>query len=262
MAGQMKMKDNFYLKYRNLTQNNIQKYVQLKDAILAAIEDGFWKPGEKLPSEVEIARITPFSLGTVQKALRILADQRIVERRQGHGTFIIEKMVVPWHCRFIADSEENFLPTFPKVLTRKIIKSSAPWANLIAPKGEEIIQIDRLINLGHKFDVYNKFYINRKRFGVFWEKTVEEIDVANLKRILNHEYNLPVSHTSSYLKMVYFSSKVCRALKLKSGYCGMLLEIMASSGPRNPVYFYEIYIPQNDYRLYISDFSNNPEYWL
>jgi DNA-binding GntR family transcriptional regulator len=256
------MKDNFYPKYKNLIQNNIQKYLQLKDSLLAAIEDGFWRPGEKLPAETEIARTTPFSLGTVQKALRMLADQRIVERRQGHGTFVIEKMVVPWHCRFITDGEDNFLPTFPKVIARNIIQSNAPWANHIAPKGEEIIQIDRLINIGHQFDVYNKFYISRTRFGKFWEKPVEEIDVANLKRILNREYNLPVTHTSSYLKMVNFLPEVCQALNLKSGYCGMLLEIMASSGTRNPVYYYEVYIPKNDYKLYISDFSYNPEYWL
>src|SRR5579872_5033323 len=82
--------DNFYRRFRLPAEPGVPKYAQLRRAIIAAIEEGYWQPGAKLPTELELARLTPFSLGTVQRGLRALAEEGIIERRQGHGSFIAE----------------------------------------------------------------------------------------------------------------------------------------------------------------------------
>jgi DNA-binding GntR family transcriptional regulator len=62
------MEDNFYSKYQPVKIDRLPKYAQLREALRAAIEDGYWLPASQLPPEMELIRATPFSLATVQKA--------------------------------------------------------------------------------------------------------------------------------------------------------------------------------------------------
>jgi GntR family transcriptional regulator len=63
-------------------------YQQIKALITQSLENGEWKPGEIIPSEVELAARYKVSQGTVRKAIDELAADNIVVRRQGKGTFV------------------------------------------------------------------------------------------------------------------------------------------------------------------------------
>ncbi len=65
-------------------------YKQVRDAIVRQIADGAWKPGEALPSEQALAARLGVSQGTVRKALDALAVEKVIERRQGKGTYVAE----------------------------------------------------------------------------------------------------------------------------------------------------------------------------
>ena len=55
--------------YARAVVPGLAKYAQLRETLSAAIRGGHWKPGSQLPPERELARLTRFSLGTVQRAL-------------------------------------------------------------------------------------------------------------------------------------------------------------------------------------------------
>ena len=63
-------------------------YQQIKGLILQGLENGEWKPGEAIPSEMELALRFRVSQGTVRKAIDELAAENLVVRRQGKGTFV------------------------------------------------------------------------------------------------------------------------------------------------------------------------------
>lgn len=65
-------------------------YAQVRELMVQRLISGAWKPGSILPSETELANQFRVSQGTVRKALDELADQNIVVRKQGRGTFIAE----------------------------------------------------------------------------------------------------------------------------------------------------------------------------
>ena len=50
------------------------------------ISGGVWKPGELIPGEVELAREFGCARATVNRAMRELADDGIIERRRKAGT--------------------------------------------------------------------------------------------------------------------------------------------------------------------------------
>ena len=49
---------------------------------------GEWRPGEPIPSEIDLASRYSVSQGTVRKAVSELAEERVLVRQQGRGTFV------------------------------------------------------------------------------------------------------------------------------------------------------------------------------
>ena len=54
------------------------------------VAQGSWKAGESLPSEQALAKEMGVSQGTVRKVLDALTAEKLLERRQGKGTFIAQ----------------------------------------------------------------------------------------------------------------------------------------------------------------------------
>ena len=63
-------------------------YQTVYDAILQRIATGVYGPGAMLPSEFDLADDLNVSQGTARKALMMLEQAGIVQRRQGRGTFV------------------------------------------------------------------------------------------------------------------------------------------------------------------------------
>lgn len=69
----------------------IPVYQQVKSHVLAQIHAGVWKEGDAIPGEEALARSFGVSRMTVNRALRELSDEQIVERRQGSGTYVAQQ---------------------------------------------------------------------------------------------------------------------------------------------------------------------------
>lgn len=232
----------------------VPKYVQLRIALTETITSGCWQPGAKLPTESELARHTPFSLGTVQRALRVLADEGLIVRQQGSGTYVAparKPMDEPWHCRFIADDGHSYMPVYPRAVGRERSREHGPWTAHLG--GTEHIRIDRVIDIGGEFSVYSRFYLDAERYSGILDKPLAELDGQNLKALIGREFGLPVTRVSQTIASVRFSEAICDALGLRRGLEGNLLEIAASAGRDRAVYMQELYIPPNRRRLVVSD---------
>lgn len=58
------------------------------DLIRAQIEDGRWKVGARIPKESELAEALQVGRNTVREAVRVLSHARVLEVRQGDGTYV------------------------------------------------------------------------------------------------------------------------------------------------------------------------------
>jgi len=76
-------------------------YRQIKDLIVQSLDGGAWKPGQAIPSEMELAERFGVSQGTVRKAVDALAAENMLVRRQGKGTFVATHGEPRQHFRFL-----------------------------------------------------------------------------------------------------------------------------------------------------------------
>ena len=70
------------------TQSPIPLYRQLADLLMEAIHGGDYPPGNRIPSEPQLAREYGIGRPTVRQAIDVLVRQRMLERRRGSGTYV------------------------------------------------------------------------------------------------------------------------------------------------------------------------------
>jgi len=73
--------------------NQLPVYIQIHDQIKSEIEQGIWKIGDRLPSERELAVKFNVSRMTLRQAIQNLADEGILERKIGSGTYVAREKV-------------------------------------------------------------------------------------------------------------------------------------------------------------------------
>lgn len=69
----------------------IPAYQRIKNAILDNIHSGKWQAGNAISTEMALATEFGVSRMTVNRALKELSEERVLERRQGSGTFVAQQ---------------------------------------------------------------------------------------------------------------------------------------------------------------------------
>lgn len=67
-------------------------YQQLKEIIRRKVEDGEFMPGERIPTEYELCDMFAVSRAPVRQALSELVNEGLLNRQQGSGTFVNQKI--------------------------------------------------------------------------------------------------------------------------------------------------------------------------
>jgi GntR family transcriptional regulator len=126
-------------------------YQQIKGLILQSLEAGEWKPGEAIPSEMDLAARFRVSQGTVRKAIDELAAENLVVRRQGKGTFVAthaEQHVRYRFLKLVPDGSEEG-PAQRSILDCRRLRASAEVARALALRtGDPVVQVRRVLSFG------------------------------------------------------------------------------------------------------------------
>ena len=68
---------------------------EIIDSVLKMISDGNWEPGEKLPSQRNLANQMDVSMASLREALYSLQAMGVLEMRHGAGTYITSNVINP-----------------------------------------------------------------------------------------------------------------------------------------------------------------------
>ncbi len=238
------------------------KHTRLAASLLGAIETGRWPPGEKLPTEQELARITPYSLGTVQRAMRTLVDSGVVIRRQGAGSFVAVPKKIPgdsWRVRFWEEDSESFLPISPKVVFRDRHSERGPWSRFLALDGSaEVVQLDRRVSVDGEFSVLSRLFAAADPYASLLYRPLSELDDAHFDRALRDTFGIRITSVSLNSSCTRFPDEISTVLSLQHETDGLVLHSLAKNDARMPIYYEEIYIPPNGRRLHIADLKVAP----
>lgn len=69
-------------------QSHVPAYAQLAQILRRGISDGIYPPGSRLPAESALAKAHGVSAMTARQAVSVIAEEGLVRRVQGSGTFV------------------------------------------------------------------------------------------------------------------------------------------------------------------------------
>lgn len=122
-------------------------YQQIKALIMQSLQSGEWRPGELIPSEMELASRFKVSQGTVRKAIDELAAENLVMRRQGKGTFVATHLEARAQFRFLRLKPDVGEAHYPdnSIIEAKRLRAPADIARQLDIKsGDSVVFMKRM----------------------------------------------------------------------------------------------------------------------
>lgn len=192
-------------------------YVQVRAVILERIENGTWKPGALLPSEIALGRELGVSQGTVRKGLDSLVGDQLLVRRQGRGTFVADHTPADVLFRFFkiyTQTGERVLPSSRDVRVRQGAATKREAGILKISADEEVIRVARTRLAGDRPIIREMIVVPAATFpGLGTDGTVPN----TLYDLFQHQYGITVSHANERIEAVAAPVRDARHLGLEVG---------------------------------------------
>mgnify|MGYP001411449423 FL=1 len=122
------------------------KYQKVENIIRQRLIENIWKPGDVLPSEVQLATELDVSQGTVRKALNDMVAENLLYRRQGLGTFVsqhTERRALFLYFSLAGNDGSRILPESKILNCKEKEPSDSEYKKLELMNGERVIQFQR-----------------------------------------------------------------------------------------------------------------------
>jgi len=229
------------------SQSKIQALIQ---AFSELIERGYWRPGDRLPTEKQLSQKLKLSVGTVQSAMRALQNGGLIERSRRSGTFVSQTRdqgSTIWYFRFRTPDGSALLPWETTELSVEEVGGEGEWSRFLADSSS-YIRISRLITIGNEFPIWSDMYIDGNRFEALLKTPKALLAGKNLRVYFHERFNAPTFRAVHRISHCEIGDKAAQ-LGCVEGEAGMRLKAMSYSYRDTPISFHDILIPPNRYEL-------------
>jgi len=91
-------------------------YIQIKEILEKDIRKGLFRPGERLPTEMELCETFGVSRTTIRQALNELAKEGLLYRHQGSGSYVTYQSSMKKKELYVVVPEEIWIPPLRKAV--------------------------------------------------------------------------------------------------------------------------------------------------
>ncbi len=191
-------------------------YHYVADTLRRRILHGEFGPGERLPPERELCELFAASRITIRRALDILADELLIERRQGDGTYVspTPSRRIPLLSTDVSGSISAHAPDLDRALeSYSWQKASSEVAAVLQTHPGARVLVARRFDLLHGEPVaYDEIYLPEQVAD-----RLSEGDLSQLRFLERWQkvQQIHISHLSQSIEAVAAASDQARLLKLE-----------------------------------------------
>ncbi|CAB1065735.1 hypothetical protein D1BOALGB6SA_10534 [Olavius sp. associated proteobacterium Delta 1] len=231
--------------YLNLAQGNGSKVEKLTNAFIRSIEAGYWRPGDRIPTEISLTEALPLSLGTVQTVLRRLTDEGIIERRRGTGSRIADlshKGRDVWFLRFLDPNTDQRMGIDVVSFNIAETDQEGPWS-LFLKKGSGFIRIDRSFLVAKELRVLGRLYLAAGRFRPLLDYDPTTFGKLHVRHVLQHRFNAPTLSVTQNIRVTPLDDDIASGLGLDHGTVGLEMDVFCRTFRDEPLFYQKFSIP-------------------
>lgn len=234
-------------------------YQQVRDALKAELSRGTWKPGNLMPTELELGEQFGVSPGTVKQAVLSLVREGLVVRQAGRGTFVARLDRSRSFARFFRFREsstgEELHPTIRVVGTRITaqVPADARRHLKLAPKAK-VLFVRRLLS---QDDTPICIYDSYMPYAMVAGLEQERLDVDRIYHAIEKRFDIHVVSVEEMLRADIVSGREAALLSVPAGSPVIKIERVAFTHNdtvvewrqtigRSDHFIYKIRMPQSD----------------
>jgi GntR family transcriptional regulator len=239
----------------------VTSYQRIADSLRQRLLAGFWQPEQQLPTERELCAQFAVSQITVRRAMQILEEENLVERRQGAGTFAtsVAQRKIPILNTDFFGSIRRHAPRLERRL--QSCERTAVDAELAAPLraclGDAVLKAVRVDYLQNMPVTTDEVAIHGRYADRVREADLTDLDFVRRWQVVQ-KTNL--THCEQTIEAVKAKSPVSRRLQVRAGE-PLLKEtsLMFASGDQ-PAGLFISYYRHDSFRFSVTfDFGRKPQ---
>ena len=141
-------------------QAGLSRYAALAAALRARVVAGEWPPGSALPAEQMLAAEHSVALGTLRRALELMADQGLIERIHGRGTFVRAGLAGATMMRFFRFGAGTGEVPASRIVSRQQGVATADVARRLGlARGDVALRLQRVRSLDGQACIFEDIWL-------------------------------------------------------------------------------------------------------
>lgn len=205
-------------------ENELPVYVQIHDTIKHLIEEGKWQVGDRLPSERELAIQFGVSRMTLRQAIQSLADEGILERKVGSGTYVARQKVQEKMSGVTSFTDiitaQGKVPSSQTISFRRTTPTVAEAEALELADGEFILRMERI-----RFANQEPICFETTSVPYEYVRSLSRADITtSLYHSAEKQLKLKFGHAEQKISAALANERIAELLSLKRGDAVLLLK--------------------------------------
>ena len=220
--------------------------------LTAALDAGEWRPGDRLPTERDLAERYGCSLITIRRALGEMVREGRLERTRGRGTFVLAPRLdidFSGAQSFTEEMQTRGLdPETRLIAARPEAAGEAVATALGLDLGSPTLYVERLRLAAGEPLLLEQVHLPAERFpGLL----ATDLEAGSLYEVLTERYGVYVARAREALEPVLLRAREARLLGSRPGAPALLIEGIASTAEGTPIEFGRTYVRGDRTRYYV-----------
>jgi len=206
--------------------DHVPTWYRVEKWLTERIGEGYWRVGDRIPTEEELCKLHGVSRTTVRHALTNLMREGLVARRSGVGTFVLQPKVM----QHLLDINSLYRQTFASLehnadhVVREIIHAPASEEvakRLLLPVGDKVLYIERVRLFGGKPLLLEQAFVSERLVDT--EPTRAQLEHGFLINVLRECSKVELAKTSVTLEPIILTPEQTTILDTPKRALGFLI---------------------------------------
>ncbi|MBI3369943.1 MAG: GntR family transcriptional regulator [Burkholderiales bacterium] len=197
------------------------RFAALASMLRQRVIDGEWPPGTALPAETRLAAEHGVALGTLRRALELLAEQGLIERRHGKGTFVRGGLTGTPMLRFFRFGGSDGEVPQSRILSRQPLLASAEVARRLGiGRADPVLRLQRLRSLNGQPRLVEEIWLPLPLFDALAQAPMHDWGDL-LYPLFAERCGVAVARATDEIAFAPLTAAQARTLELTAGHPGV-----------------------------------------
>lgn len=212
-------------------------YKEVKNRLMGRLVAGEWQPGQAIPSEWQLAGRYDVSVGTIRRAVDELVSEKIVQRRQGSGTYVTthtEDRQLYYFFHIVGRDGTKEPPVHELKSFRRAVADREPALRLGIARGDRVFRIHNVLKLAGRPAIFDEITLPAASFPDLDARLFAE-RASTIYGMYQARYGINVIRISEKLSAASATPRQAAALRIRAGAPVLVIHRVAHTYHDTPV---------------------------